>query len=211
MSQDRNLRVLTLLTTALAFPLLIVSTALSFEGRNSGRAWWERPKVTSFCFGYIPLFFTTVAAIIAIRYRKQPYIRTVFLLDFAGAVGYVAVLVPIWVIEVERMNKGGLGLLVGYTTAPMVLNMFFHMYAFGRNIGIVCAAIFKKTERMCPHCHGRITVASPQRQETSKQGERYSLLRGEDYHDEDEDEDAVACVDASAKDNQAGVQSTASV
>jgi hypothetical protein len=123
MSQDRNLRVLTLLTTATAFPLLIVTTALSFEGRNSGRAWWERPKVTVFCFGYIPLFFTAIAAIIAIKWHKRSTILAVSLLDLAGAIGYMALLIPIWAIEVARMNKGGLGLLVGYTTGPMILNM----------------------------------------------------------------------------------------
>jgi EamA domain-containing membrane protein RarD len=123
MSQDRSLRVLTLLTTATAFPLLIVATALSFEGRNSGRAWWDRPKVTTFCFGYIPLFFTAVSAIIAIKWHERTPILTVSLLDLAGAISYVALLIPIWAIDVGRMNKGGLGLLVGYTTAPLILNM----------------------------------------------------------------------------------------
>jgi hypothetical protein len=123
MSQDRNLRVLTLLTTATAFPLLIVATALSFEGKYSGRGWWERPKVTTFCFGYIPLFFTAVAAIVAIRWGKRSPILALSLLDFAGATGYMALLISIWAIEVKRMSNAGLGLLVGYTTAPMILNM----------------------------------------------------------------------------------------
>jgi hypothetical protein len=123
MSQDRNIRVLTLLTTAIAFPLLIVATALSFEGRNSGRAWWERPKATAFCFGYIPLFFTALAAIIAIKQHKRSPILAISLLDFANAIGYMALLIRIWAIEMEMMSKGGLGLLVGFTTGPMLLNM----------------------------------------------------------------------------------------
>jgi hypothetical protein len=39
----------------------------------------------------------------------------------------------------------------------------------------------------CPNCHNNFTVGAPQIKETSKSGERYSLLRGEDYLDTDAD------------------------
>jgi hypothetical protein len=71
------------------------------------------------------------------------------------------------------------------------------MYAFGRNIGYVCTALFNKTEHKCPNCHSRFTVESHQVQENSKRGEGYSLLRGEEYLDED----AVAYVDARTPNN----------
>jgi hypothetical protein len=39
----------------------------------------------------------------------------------------------------------------------------------------------------CPNCHNNFTVGAPQVKETSKSGERYSLLRGEEYLDADAD------------------------
>jgi hypothetical protein len=83
------------------------------------------------------------------------------------------------------------------------------MYAFGRNIRNVCTALLNETAHKCPNCHGRFTVDSPQVQETSKWGEDYSLLRGEEYLDEEED--AVAYVDATTTKNEASVQSAADV
>jgi hypothetical protein len=81
------------------------------------------------------------------------------------------------------------------------------MYAFGRNIRHVCTALFNKTEHICPNCYSRFTVNSPQVQEHSKRGKGYSLLGGEEYTDED----AVAYVDATTSNNQAGVQTEANV
>jgi hypothetical protein len=83
------------------------------------------------------------------------------------------------------------------------------MYAFGRNIRTVCTALFNETEHKCPNCHSKFTVDSPQVQGTGKWGEGYSLLRGEEY--KDEDEDAVAYVDATTPIDQASVQSAADV
>jgi hypothetical protein len=118
MSQDRNLRILTLGTTALATPLLIGCTALSFETYS-----WYRRTITTFCFGYIPLAFTAAASVNGItRHGRMPRF-SIALLDLVAAVTYVAVLIPIWAVEVPRLNQGGVGLLIGYTTAPMIINM----------------------------------------------------------------------------------------
>lgn len=118
MSHDRTLRVLTLLTTALATPLLIGATVVSLQLHS-----WYRRRVSAFCFGYIPLAMTAAASIIGIaRHGKAPRI-SIALLDLAAAVSYVALLIPIWTIEVPRLNQGGVGLLIGYTTAPMIVNM----------------------------------------------------------------------------------------
>jgi hypothetical protein len=118
MSHDRTLRVLTLLTTALATPLLIGATVVSLQSHS-----WYRRRVSAFCFGYIPLALTAAASVIGIaRHGKKPRISIV-LLDLAAAVTYIALLIPIWSIEVPRLNQGGAGLLIGYTTAPMIVNM----------------------------------------------------------------------------------------
>jgi hypothetical protein len=118
MSQDRNLRILTLGTTALATPLLIGCTVLSFKTYS-----WYRPTVTTFCFGYIPLAFTAAASVIGItRHGRIPRF-SIALLDLVAAVTYMALLIPIWAVEVPRLNQGGVGLLIGYSTAPMIINM----------------------------------------------------------------------------------------
>jgi hypothetical protein len=45
------------------------------------------------------------------------------ILDLVPALAYIGVLIPCWVVEIEEFNAGGFGLLAGYTTAPMILNM----------------------------------------------------------------------------------------
>jgi len=69
----------------------------------------------------------------------------------------------------------------------------------------VCGALFDKTEHECPNCRSRFIAEVPEAQQTSKGCERYSLLRGEDYLDED----AVAYVDARASEDQVGVTAAA--
>jgi hypothetical protein len=49
------------------------------------------------------------------------------------------------------------------------------------------SAWFSPQVHECPNCHNNFTVGAPQIKETSKIGERYSLLRGEDYLDADAD------------------------
>lgn len=44
--------------------------------------------------------------------------------DLAAAFSYLAILLPIWTYEVGHLNQGGVGLLIGYTTAPMIVNMY---------------------------------------------------------------------------------------
>jgi hypothetical protein len=122
MSHDRSLRICTLLTTALATPLLIGCTVASLQADRS-QYWRHHRTVSAFCFGFIPLALTATASVIAIaRHGRMPKL-SVSLIDLAAALMYVALLIPIWAVEVSQMNKGGLGLLIGYTTAPMIVNM----------------------------------------------------------------------------------------
>jgi hypothetical protein len=65
--------------------------------------------------------------------------------------------------------------------------------------------LFNRTEHECPNCRSKFLVATPEVQETIKSGERYSLLRGEDYLDED----AVAYNDARTSEEQVGVTGAA--
>jgi len=59
------------------------------------------------------------------------------------------------------------------------------------------------SEHECPNCRSKFSLgAANQVQEVNKGGERYSLLRGEEYLDED----AVAYTEARDSEEQVGVE-----
>jgi hypothetical protein len=45
------------------------------------------------------------------------------LLDGLAGITYLAILIPIWAVETGELGAPGYGLLAGYTTAPMIVNM----------------------------------------------------------------------------------------
>lgn len=120
MSYDRHLRIAVLLTTALALPLLIGCTALSLQDELRRR----RRRVSAFCFGYIPLAMTAATSMVGIVKSKRLSKYSTAFFDLAAAFSYLAILLPIWTYEVGHLNQGGVGLLIGYTTAPMIVNMY---------------------------------------------------------------------------------------
>jgi hypothetical protein len=120
--QERTLRLLTLFTSALATPFLIATTIVSLESRY----WHDHRDVTTFCFGYIPLAMTAVASTVSIihqRRRGSPPGPRFTLLDGLAGITYLAILIPIWAVETGDLASPGYGLLAGYTTAPMIVNM----------------------------------------------------------------------------------------
>lgn len=70
---------------------------------------------------------TAVASYRSLQYiKKHGEAPTSFhfkFLDLLSVLTYIGVLVPIWSFEIRRFNEGGFGILVGYTTVPMILNM----------------------------------------------------------------------------------------
>ena len=78
----------------------------------------------------------------------------------------------------------------------------FHIYSFLLNAKYVCTRLFSRSEHECPNCHNKFLARAPPVQEVSKGGEHYSLLRGEDYLDED----AVAYVDGRTSEEQVGAE-----
>jgi hypothetical protein len=122
MANERPLRILSLFTSALATPLLIATTIISFESQY----WYANRDVTAFCFGYIPLAMTAVASTLAMihqrRHGSAPGPKFA-LLDGLAGITYLAILIPIWAVEIDHLRAPGYGLLAGYTTAPMIVNM----------------------------------------------------------------------------------------
>lgn len=126
MAHERPLRALTLLTTALATPLLIATTVISVKKESEHYYWRRHRPVTTFCFGYVPLALTALTSAASLmHYRKHgrsPGPRFA-LLDALAGLTYICILIPIWAVEIGRLALPGYGLLVGYLTAPMIINM----------------------------------------------------------------------------------------
>jgi hypothetical protein len=123
MAHERALRMLSLGLAGLTTPLLIATTVVSLH-INYDR-WHPRPA-TSFCFGYLPLALGAFASAASLYFHRRngrlPGGRFA-LLDLLAAVMYLSVLIPIWKIEISELREPGFGLLVGYLTAPMIVNM----------------------------------------------------------------------------------------
>jgi len=72
-----------------------------------------------------------------------------------------------------------------------------HAYFFIFKFRAMWAAFASPTMHECPNCHNEFMVGKTDVKETSKGGERYSLLRGEEYLDADAD--AELYVEGSAR------------
>ncbi|CAA9961126.1 hypothetical protein PTMSG1_04510 [Pyrenophora teres f. maculata] len=184
-SNERFLRILTLSSSALTIPFLIATAIVSTSSHH-----WYRRNVTAFCFGFIPLAMTAFASLITLYYQRR-YDRVpnagFALIDGVAFCAYISILIPIWALEVGYLEDASLGMLAGYTTSPMILNMVLHAYIFVYKFGAMQAAFFAPKTHECPNCHNEFVVGKPPIQETSQGGERYSLLRGEEYLDADAD------------------------
>ncbi|EUC29577.1 hypothetical protein COCCADRAFT_106142 [Bipolaris zeicola 26-R-13] len=189
------LRVLTLLTTVISLPLLIATTIVSLNYH----VWWRYRPVTAFCFGYIPLALTAFASARTLihhrRYGRMPQ-ASFKLVDGVAFIAYVSILTAIWAVEIGNLERPGFGLLAGYTTAPMIVNMLIHGYIFALNARSVASLFMAAQVHKCPNCHSSFTARAPQVEERKQSGEGYSLLRGEDYLDVDAD--AVHYTDGSS-------------
>lgn len=126
MAQERALRLFTLVTTAIALPMLIAITVVSMNLQRHDNYWYGGRSVTAFCFAYIPLTLTAGASAISLchhrKHGRMPGSRFALLDGFAGVV-YLSMLIPIWSLEIGDLEAPGWGLLAGYTTAPMIVNM----------------------------------------------------------------------------------------
>lgn len=126
MAHERSLRVLTLLTTALVTPLLIATTIISVHEQRNNYYYNRKPPITAFSFGFIPLALTALASSVSLLYHRKhsrmPGPRST-ILDCVAGLSYLGVLLPIWIVEVGRLVKPGYGLLTGYLTSPMIINM----------------------------------------------------------------------------------------
>ncbi|KAF1844419.1 uncharacterized protein K460DRAFT_397520 [Cucurbitaria berberidis CBS 394.84] len=199
MAHERSLRVLMLIGAAVATPFLIPTTIISLNSES--RYYYDHRTVTTFCFAYFPLALTALASTLSLlhyrKYGRSPGHRFAHFDAFASAL-YLGVLGPIWGIEVDRISDGGYGLLVGYLTAPMILNMIIHFYCFVYNARSAWVAFSNRKTHECPNCHQNFVSGPPQVRQTAQDPSEYSLLRGETYLDEN----AVPYSNARSSDDQ---------
>ena len=129
MANERPIRLFSLFCSVLALPLLIATTVVSLKINDY--QYWRRRPITTFCFAFIPLTFTTITLLASFVHHKKnrssiapsPARPRIALLDLIAGTAYLAVLIPIWSVEIGKLNKPGYSLLAGYTTAPMIVNM----------------------------------------------------------------------------------------
>ncbi|KAH7556146.1 hypothetical protein BM1_06672 [Bipolaris maydis] len=123
-SYELPLRILTLLTSLLALPLLIATTVVSIHNYS----WYRYRPVTAFCFGFIPLALTAFASTRSLvhqrRFGRMPQ-ASFKAVDGVACIAYLSILTAIWAVEIGYLERPGFGLLAGYTTAPMILNISF--------------------------------------------------------------------------------------
>jgi hypothetical protein len=128
-SYEHPFRRFALLATAIAVPLNLATTIVSVIHERDEYGYWigSSRSVTTFCFVFVPLTMTVLASIASLRnMKKHSKVLTglkLKLFDLVSMFTYLGVLIPIWVVEVQRMNRSGLGLLIGYTTAPLIVNL----------------------------------------------------------------------------------------
>lgn len=119
---EHPLRIVTLLTSALTLPLLIATTIVSLQNHP----WYRYRPVTAFCFGFIPLALTAFASTKSLvhqrRHGRMPQ-ASFKLVDGVAGIVYLSILIAIWAVEIGNLERPGFGLLAGYTTAPMIINM----------------------------------------------------------------------------------------
>src|SRR4051812_40852964 len=113
MSNERSLRIAMLCANGIALPFLIAMTIVSV-GRTRW-SWYGGREVTTYCFVYIPMAATTFISVGSLRLTK-PARRTFALLDMFAAIFYLALLLPIWIVEIDE-NGSAMALLAGYLTA----------------------------------------------------------------------------------------------
>ncbi|KAJ4305908.1 hypothetical protein N0V90_001441 [Kalmusia sp. IMI 367209] len=196
---ERILRIITIATLLPAFPILIASGVMS--DRSDRYNYWKRfhARPTIIYFGLIPTFFSAITSTLFIKTTEDPFDKRPnwraglwFLIDFFLAAANLSILIPVWIFEPFTMYDH---------TNWMMLETFIHAYlAFYLPI----KKIFKgyhlfafQTE--CPHCHGKLRAVETVGRKT---GEGYSLLRAEDYLDEEPEAEASTGIIRESTDSQ---------
>lgn len=189
-------RAVMLFCTVLALPLAIAANVASLENEKHARYrnYWHwygaHRNVTALCFTYFGLVSSaalSLATFWKLRKTGKPLGPRFVWADLLSFFFYLSVLIPIWVREIGEIEySAALVVLYSYMTAPMIVNMALHALIVLRRGWSMLPVLFSKSTSagtQCPNCHGTIRPGISQQVRQAVSG--YSLLRGEDYLDED--------------------------
>jgi hypothetical protein len=128
---ERTLRTIAMVAAAPGF-ILTLAGGICISRMN----WWNHYNIATPYFAMIPLFLTVATGAVHRRGNSSPdssseiinALRTTFWLmaDLCLALGYLAVLLPIWIIEPGRLRgyrSGGPLIVVVYGTCFLLTNM----------------------------------------------------------------------------------------
>jgi hypothetical protein len=128
---ERTLRTIAMVAAAPGF-ILTLAGGICISRMN----WWNHYNIATPYFAMIPLFLTVATGVVHRRGNSNPdssseiinALRTTFWLmaDLCLALGYLAVLLPIWIIEPGRLRgyrSGGPLIVVVYGTCFLLTNM----------------------------------------------------------------------------------------
>lgn len=124
MGYERPLRILTLVNATIALPLLIATNVVLVNILY--KSYWLPRQVPAVTLAYPSLILTAItsgASLYQNRKHGQMPGGRFALLDLFTSVYYLSILIPIFVLDIGDLRSPGYGLLAGYLTAPMVMNM----------------------------------------------------------------------------------------
>ncbi|OAF98458.1 uncharacterized protein CC84DRAFT_608754 [Paraphaeosphaeria sporulosa] len=185
---ERRLRQITVATLLPAFPLIVASGAMY----NYMYGW----NLTVIYFGLIPTFFSAITSVIALKAKhdplakRAPWVTGLWVLnDLFLALANLAILIPVWITDPVLMRcHANWMMLETYATVFLMSNMFIHAYLA---LYPFKSFSFKFQGKECPHCHGKLGT-SVESIGTKREG--YSLLRSENYLDEQEAEASTGAI-----------------
>lgn len=209
-SLERALRSVLIGTFVPSFILCLVA-GIVVQNNNSWH-WYGPSNLPVIYFGSILTFISTVASSAFFIAQRQHALRlgndepakwrrtAMLWVDAVMGAGYTALLVCIWILDRNlALSHGGVGMLLAYSTFPLMVNWLIHLYiTFAAIIpNIIAAYRNRKANKLfaaggcpnCQHCRHQREITETAAKPSNKEG--YSLLRAEEYDDDAEGSSAA--------------------
>lgn len=121
MSQlEQVTRVITIANAIVDFPIII---AAGIEVTNHS-GWVFHDTEVAIWHGFIPLAFSVGSAIWYLRRKEKAANKISTILDLLTFLGYLALLLVIWIRDPQWLNNHGQTLVLDiYATVPLIINM----------------------------------------------------------------------------------------
>ncbi|KAF2109564.1 hypothetical protein BDV96DRAFT_651993 [Lophiotrema nucula] len=183
-TNEKTIRIITLASSALGFPILLAAGIVT-------------KGVVPF-LSFIPLVCTAILAFLSWRNIRKALDKddtplAWLVLDLANGLGYLGILLPLWIVEPRRIANRyhwygsntvpNQMMLETYGSCFLIANMLFHFYLTLYRLITLLAQIRRTPE--CPKCGETMVYPRPAASKKHGKGPAYSLI-GE-YADESEE------------------------